>query len=239
MVFVIFVTFLELTFSSVQSLSCVRLFATPWTAARQVSLSIATPRTYSNSCPSSQWCHPAISSSVVPFSSCLQSFPESGSFPVSQFFLSGGQSIGASASASVLPVNIQGWFPLGLTGLISLQSKGLSRVFSNTIVQKHQFFGAQFSLWFNSPYMTYNIHTWLLKNHSFDYKTFVGKVMSLLFNMLSRFVIAFLTRNKHLLISWLQLSSAVILEPKKIKSLTVSIVSPSNTMEWWDWMRWS
>ena len=95
------------------------------------------------------------------------------------------------------------------------------------------------SLWFNSPYMTYNIHTWLLKNHSFDYKTFVGKVMSLLFNMLSRFVIAFLTRNKHLLISWLQLSSAVILEPKKIKSLTVSIVSPSNAMEWWDWMRWS
>ena len=95
-----------------------------------------TPRTYSNSRPSSQWCHPAISSSVIPFFSCLQSFPASGSFPVSQFFVSGGQSIGASASASVFPVNIQGWFPLGLTGLISLQSKGLSKVFSNTTVQK-------------------------------------------------------------------------------------------------------
>ena len=91
-------------------------------------------RVYSNSCPLSQWCHPAISSSVTPFSSCLQSFPASGSFPISQFFASGGQSIGASASASVLPVNIQDWFPLRLTGLISLQSKGLSRVFSNTTV---------------------------------------------------------------------------------------------------------
>ena len=103
------------------------------------------PRACSNSCPSSQWCHPAISSSVIPFSSCLQSFLASGSFPMSQFFTSGGQSIGASASALVLPMNIQDWFPLGLTGWISLQSKGLSRVFSNTTVQKHQFFGAQLS----------------------------------------------------------------------------------------------
>ena len=95
------------------------------------------PRAYSSSCPLSWWCHPTISSSVVPFSSHLQSFPESGSFPTSQFFASGDQSIGASASASVLPMNIQGWFPLGWTGWISLQSKGLSRVFSNTIVQKH------------------------------------------------------------------------------------------------------
>ena len=94
----------------------------------------------SNSCPSNWWCHPTISSSVVPFSSCLQSCPESGSFPVSQFFASDGQRIGVSASASVLPMNIQGWFPLGLTGWIFLQSKGLSRVFSNTTVQKHQFF---------------------------------------------------------------------------------------------------
>ena len=92
------------------------------------------------------WCHPTISSSVVPFSACLQSFPASGSFPMSQFFTSGGQSIGVSASASVLPVNIQDWFPLRWTGCISLQSKGLSRVFSNTTVQKHQFFGAQLSL---------------------------------------------------------------------------------------------
>ena len=105
-----------------------------------------TPRAYSNSCPSSWWCHPTISSSVIPFSSCLQSFPASGSFQLSQFFTSGGQSIGVSASASVLPVNTQDWFPLGLNGLISLQSKGLSRVFSNTTVQKHQFFSAQLSL---------------------------------------------------------------------------------------------
>ena len=94
-----------------------------------------TPRAYSNSCPSSQWCHPTISSSIVLFSSCLQSFPASGSFPMSQFFESSSQSIGASASASVLPMNNQDWFPLGWTGWISLQSKGLSRVFSNTTVQ--------------------------------------------------------------------------------------------------------
>ena len=105
-----------------------------------------TPRAYSNSCPSSQWCHPTISSSVIPFSSHLQSFPASGSFPVSHFFASGGQSIGVSASVSFLPMNIQDWFPLEWTGWISLQSKGLSRVFANTTVQKHQFFGAQFSL---------------------------------------------------------------------------------------------
>ena len=101
-----------------------------------------TPRAYSNSCPSRWWCHPTISSSVIPFPSCLQSFPESGSFQMSQFFTSGGQSIGVSASAAVLPVNIQDWFPLGWTGGISLLSKGLSKIFSNTIVQKHQFFGS-------------------------------------------------------------------------------------------------
>ena len=105
-----------------------------------------TPRACSNSYLSSRWCHLAISSSVVPFSSCLHSFPASRSFPISQFFASGGQSTGASASASVLPMKIQDWFPLGLTGWISLQSKGLSRVFSNTTVQKHQFFGAQLCL---------------------------------------------------------------------------------------------
>ena len=105
-----------------------------------------TPRIYSNSRPSSRWCHSTISSSVVPFSSCLQSFPASESFQMSQFFTSGGQSTGVSASASVLPMNIQDWFPLGWTGWISLQSKGLSRVFSNTAVQKHQFFGAGLSL---------------------------------------------------------------------------------------------
>ena len=118
------------------------------------------PEFYSNSCPLSRWCHLSISSSVVPFSSCLQSFPASGSFPVSQFFTSGGQSIGASASVSVLP--IQDWFPLQLTGLI-LQCKGLSRVFSNNTVQKHQFFGAQPSSQSNS-----HIHTYHRKNHSLD-----------------------------------------------------------------------
>ena len=117
-----------------------------------------TPGVYSNSCPLSQWCHLIILSSVVPFSSRLQSFPEPGSFLMSQFFTSGGQSIGVSASASVLPVNIWDWFPLGWTGGISLQPKGLSRVYSNTTVQKHQFFGAQLSLYSNS-----HIHTWLLE----------------------------------------------------------------------------
>ena len=105
-----------------------------------------TPGVYSNSCPLSQWCHPTISSSVIPFSSCLQSFPASGSFQMSQFFTSGGQSFGVSASALVLPMNIQDRFPLRWTGWISLQSKGLSRVFSNTTVQKRQFFSAQPSL---------------------------------------------------------------------------------------------
>ena len=105
-----------------------------------------TPRAYSNSCSLSQWCHPTISSSVIPFSSCLQSFPASGSFQISRLFTSGGPSIGVSASASVLPMDIQDWFPSEWTGWISLQSKGLSRVFSNTTVQKHQFFGTQLSL---------------------------------------------------------------------------------------------
>ena len=141
-------------FSSVQSLSHVWLFVTPWTAAHQASLSIT-----------NSWSLLKLISieSVMPsnhliichlLSSCLQSFPASGSFPVSQFFASGSQSIGALASASVLPMDIQGWFPLGLTNLIALQSKGLSRIFSNTTVQKHQFFGAQLSLWSSS-----HIHT--------------------------------------------------------------------------------
>ena len=116
-----------------------------------------TPRAYSNLCPSSRWCHPAISSSVVPFSSCSQPLPASESFLMSQLFAWGGQSTGVSASASVLPVNTQDSSPLGWTGWISLQSMGLSRVFFNTTVQKHQFFGAQFSSQSNS-----HIHTWPL-----------------------------------------------------------------------------
>ena len=118
----------------------------------------STPGVHSNSCPSSWWCHPAISSSVVPFSSCPQSLRASGSFPMSQLFAWGGQSIGVSASASVPPMNSQAWSPLGWTGWISLQSKGLSRVFFNTTVQKHQFFSTQLSSQSNS-----HIHTWPLE----------------------------------------------------------------------------
>ena len=135
----------DIQFRSVQELSHVPLFATPYTAARQTSMSITNSRVYSNSCPLSGWCHPT-SSPVIPFSFHLQSFPASGSFQISQFFASDGQRIGVSALTPVLPMNIQDWFPLGWTGLLSLQSKGLSRIFSNTTVQKHQFFGAQVSL---------------------------------------------------------------------------------------------
>ena len=140
-----------------------------------------------------------------------------------QFFESGSQSIGASASASVLPMNIQKWLSLGLTGLISLLSKGFSRVFSNTTVQKHQFIRAQpfFMVWLSHPYMT------TAKAIALTIRTLISKVMSLLFIMLSRFVIAFLPRSKHLLISWLQSPSAVILETKKIKSVTASTFYPS------------
>ena len=138
----------DMQISSVQSLSCALLFATPWTAARQASLFITHSQSCWNSCPSGPLL--SISSSVIPISSCLQSFPASGSFPMSQVFTSDDQNIGVSPSASVLPMNIQDWFPLGLSGLSSLLSKGLSRVFSNTTVQKHQFFSAQLSLWSNS-----------------------------------------------------------------------------------------
>ena len=173
-----------------------------------------TPEVYPNSCPSSQWCHRAISSSVAPFSSCPQSLPASGSLLMNQLFTSGGQSIGVSTLASVRPINIQDWFPSGLTDLISLQFKGLSRVFSNhsskaSILQHWAFFIVQLS----QPYMTSG------KSIALTRWTFVGKVMSLLFTMLSRFVIAFLSRSKYLLISWLQSPSAVILEPKKNKVL--------------------
>ena len=153
------------------------------------------PGVCSRSFPLSQWWKPTISSSVIPFYSCPQSFPASGSFPMSRLFPLGGQSIGASASASVLPINIYSWFSLGLTGLISLQSKGLSRVFSTT-VRRHQFFGTQSFLLSSS-----HICTWLLEEIIALIRwTFVGKVISLLFNTLSRFVMAFLPRDKCLLI---------------------------------------
>ena len=152
-----------------------------------------TPRVHSDSCPLSRWGHPTISSSVIPFSSCLQSFPASGSFQMSQLFTSGGQSIGVSGSTSVLPVNIQDWSPLGWTGWISLQSKGLSRVFSNTkfkasFLWRSAFFTVQLS----HLYMTTGRTIALIR------QTFVGKVMSLLFNMLSELVIAYLPRSKAL-----------------------------------------
>ena len=182
-----------------------------------------TPGVHPNPRPLSWWCHPTISSSVIPFSSCPQSFPASGSFPVSQLFASGGQSIGVSASTSVLPMNTQDWSPLEWTGWISLQSRGLSKSLLQhhsskaSILQCSAFFIVQLS----HPYMTTG------KTIALTRWTFVNKVMSLLLNMLSRLVITFLPRSKRLLLSGLQSPSAVILEPRKIKSDTVSTVSPS------------
>ena len=188
-------------FSSVQSLSRVRLFVTPWTAAHQASLSI----TNSWSPPKPMSIESVMPSKHLilcrPLSSCPQSFPASGSFPVSQLFTSDGQSIGVSALASVLPMNIQDWSPLGSIGWISLQSKGLKSLLQHhsskaSILQCSAFFIVQLS----HPYMTTG------KTIALTRWTFVGKVMSLLFNMLSRLVIAFLPRSKCLLISWLKLN---------------------------------
>ena len=152
-----------------------------------------TPRVYSNSCPLSQWCHPAISSSVIPFSH-LQSFPASGSFQMSQFFTSGGQSIGVSASTSVLPMNIQDWFPLEWTGWISFQSKGLSRAFSNT--QFKSINSPRLSFLY-SPTLTSRHDYW--KSHSFDKTDLCWQSNVSLFDMLSRLVITFLPRSERLL----------------------------------------
>ena len=171
-----------------------------------------TPRLHSHSCPLSGWCHPAISSSVIPFSH-LQSFPASGSFPVSQFFASGCQSIGVSGSTSVLPMNIQDGYPLGWTLKSLLQHHS-----SKALILWHSAF---FIVQLSHPYMTTG------KTIALTRRTFVGKVMSLFFNIPSRLVITFLPRSKRLFISWLLSPSAVILEPQKIKSDTVSTVSPS------------
>ena len=152
-------------FSSVQLLNCVQLFVTPWTAARQASLSITNSQSLLKLMSIELVMPSTISSSVVPYSSCLQSFPASGSFPVSQLFASGGQSIRISALASDLPKNTQDWSPLGWTGWISLQSKGLLRVFSNTTVQKHQFFGAQLSL--VQKHQFFGIQLSLVQKHQF------------------------------------------------------------------------
>ena len=151
-----------------------------------------TPGVYPNPCPLSQWCHPTFLSSVIPFSSCPQSFPASGSFQMSQFFASGGQSIGISVSTSVLPMNTQDWSPLGWTGWISLQSKGLLQHHSSkaSILRHSAFFIVQLSHPYTTTGKTIALTRW----------TFVGKVMSLLFNMLSRLVVTFLPRSKHFLI---------------------------------------
>ena len=199
-------------FVVVQLLSCVQHFVTPWTAAHQASLSFTVSQSllrlmsFELVMPSN---HLILCCSLLP---CLHSFPVSGSFPVSQFLASGGQSFGASASSSVLPVNIQGWFPLGLIGLISLLPRELSEVFSSATVQMHQFLvlSAFFIFQLSHPYMTTG------KTIALTVRTFIGKVMSFLLNTLTRFIISFLPRSKHLLISWLQSPSEVILEPKKM-----------------------
>ena len=175
-----------------------------------------TPRACSHSCQLSRWCHPTISSSVIPFSSCLQSFPALGSLSVSQFFTSSGQSIKASAPATVLPINIQNWFPLWLTGLIILAIQEILKDLlqhhrSKASILRHSTF---FMVQLSHPYMTTG------KTIALTRWTLVSKVMSLLFNMLSMLVIAFLPGSKCLLISWLQSLSAVTLEPKKIKFVT-------------------
>ena len=187
--------------------------------------SLPSPRVYPNSRPLQQWCHPAISPSDALFF-FPQSFPASGTFPVSQLFTSGDQNTGASATASVFPMSIQGQFCLVLTGLISSLSKGLSGVLLSTTVGRHQFFGSLHSLWSSSqPYMT-TAKTIAL--------TILFGLLSaewyLLFNILYRFVITFLQRSNHL-ISWLQSPSTVILEPKKRKSVTASTFSHSFCMK--------
>ena len=209
------------------------LFKIPWTAACQASLSITNSWSLLKHV---HWVSDAIQPSHPLLSPSLSAFNLSQHQCLFQWVgLSiSGQSIGNSASASVLAMNTQGWFSLGLTGLTSLLSKGLLRVFSSTTVWKHQFFGTQPSLWSNS-----HLYTTTEKAISLTKWTFVGKVMSLLFNMLSRFVLAFLPRIKRLLISWRPSPSAVVLEPKKIKSVTASAFGLLFAMKWWDWMPWS
>ena len=205
----------------VQSPGRVQPLATPWTAACQASLSFiifwSLPKFMSIIGDAIQPSHP-----LIALFFCPQSFPASGTFPMSHLFTSDDQNTGFWASVSVLPMSIQGWFPLRLTGLISLLSKGLSGVFSSTTVQRHRFFGALPSLRPNSQlYVTTG------KPTALTIWTFVGREMSLLFKTLSGFVIDFLPRSNCLLISWLQSPSAVILEPKKRKSVITSTFSPS------------
>ena len=192
-----------------------------------------TPSVYSNSCPSSQWCHLIISSSAVPFSSRLQSFPASGSFPISQLFTSGGQNIGVGFSIS--PSNEHPGlisFRMDWVDLLAVQETLESLLQHHNSKASILWCSTYFIVQLSHPYMTTG------KTITLTRQTFVGQVMSLHFNMLSRLFKAFLPRSKHLLISWLQSPSAVILESKKIKSITVPIASPSICHEWWNWMPW-
>ena len=192
-------------FSTVQSLKCADSLRPHELQHARLPWPSPTPRVHSNSCPLSRWCHPAILSSVVPFSSCPQSLPATGSFPVSQLFAWGGQSIGVSASASVFPMNTHPGlisFRMDWMDLLAVQGNHSSKA---SILRRSAFFTVQLS----HPYMTTG------KIIALTRWTFVGKIMSLLLNMLSRLVITFLPRSKHLLISWLQSPSVVILEPKK------------------------
>ena len=193
---------MPVSFSSVQfSRSVMSDSLIPWAAARQALVHhyLPTPRACSNSCPLSQWCHPTVSSSVVPFFSCFQSFPASGSFQMSQLFASGGQSIGVSASASALPMNTQDWSPFRMDWLDLLAIQGTLK----SLLQNHSSKTSILQRWasfivpLSHPYMTTR------KTIALTRRTFVGKVMSLLFNMLSGFIITFLPRSKTLLISWL------------------------------------
>ena len=225
---------LKLRFSSVQ-FSCSVMSDSLWPHESQHSRPPC-PSTnsgvHSESRPSSWWCHLAISSSIVPFSSCPQSPPASGSFPMSRLFVSRGQSVGASTLASVFPVNIQGWFPLGLTSLIPLLSQGTLQ----SLLQHHNLKASVFRCLAFFRLQLPHLYMTMGKTTALTIQTFVSKVMSLLYNMLSRFVIVFLPRSKCLGISWLHSLSTVILEPKKIKSATVSIFFPVY-LPWSDWFR--
>ena len=217
-------------FSSVQSLSRADSLRPHELQHSRPPCPSPTPRVPSDSRPSSPWCHPAISSSVISFSSCPQSLTASESFPMSQLFAWGGQSTGVSALASFFPKNSQGWSPLGWTGWISLHSTGLSGVFSNTTVQKHQFFGGQ-PLYV--PTLTPIYDYW--KNHSFDCTDLCQQSGVSPFNMQPRFV-SFPFKEQVSFNFVAAVPSAVILEPKKIKSVTVSTFPHLFALKWWDWM---
>ena len=222
----------DIQFSSFTQ-SCLT-FCYPMDCSTRLPCTSPTPRDCSDSCPSSQWCHPTISFSIVPFSSCFLSFPTSGSFPMSQFFASGGQSTGVSASASVLPMNIQDWSPLGWRfplrwlDFLAVQGtlKSLLQLHSSKASNFH--LSAFFSVQLSHPYVTTG------KTIALTRWTFVGKVMSLLFNMLYRLIITFLPRSKHLLISWLQSPSALFLEPPKNKVWHFPLFPHLSAMKWWD-----